>query len=164
MQKPWYKQFWPWFVFSIPAISIIYSLTAVYIFSNNQVDLVAEDYYKKGKAINIDRSRLRVADALNIHANIAVKEDKNVTINLDKGDLKQQPTIRVTFSHRTLANKDFTQMVNADLKGTYHFVTPESLNGPWFVEIEPFKGDWMLQGRVNVPTSSSISLYGQSKE
>ncbi|KLV09486.1 MULTISPECIES: FixH family protein [Photobacterium] len=163
MSKPWYKQFWPWFIFSIPFISIVYSLTAVYIFSQNKVDLVAEDYYKKGKAINQDLSRLRVADALNITANIAV-EGNEINVNFQKGELKANPNLRVTFTHRTLSNKDFTQMVSADLSGKYHFEAPETLDGPWFVEIEPFDGDWMLQGRVNLPTSDPIPLYGQNKE
>ncbi|WP_299018684.1 FixH family protein [uncultured Photobacterium sp.] len=163
MCKPWYKQFWPWFVFAIPAISIVYSLTAVYIFSQNHVDLVAEDYYKKGKAINLDLSRLRVADALNLKAAVKVTE-QNILVNFDKGDLKNFPNLRVTFTHRTLSNKDFTQMVSADLSGAYRFQSPDMLEGPWFVELEPFDGDWMLQGQVNLPTSDPISLYGQVKE
>ncbi|MDX1301763.1 FixH family protein [Photobacterium sp.] len=163
MQKPWYKQFWPWFVIAIPATSVIYSLTAVYIFSQNQVDLVAEDYYKEGKAINVDLSRLRVSDALKLKASVNVDEN-SIVLNFDKGDLAAYPNLRVTFTHRTLANNDFTQMVSADLKGTYRFNAPEPLQGPWFVELEPFDGDWMLQGRVNLPTSDPISLYGQIKE
>ncbi|PSU34686.1 FixH family protein [Photobacterium lutimaris] len=163
MGKPWYKQFWPWFVFAIPATSIVYSLTAVYIFSQNKVDLVAEDYYKKGKAINLDLSRLRVADALNLQAQVAVNNN-DISVFFNKGDLDNYPNLRVTFTHRTLANKDFTQMVSADLSGTYRFESPELLDGPWFVELEPFDGDWMLQGRVNLPSSDPISLYGQIKE
>ncbi|PSW06250.1 FixH family protein [Photobacterium lipolyticum] len=163
MQKPWYKQFWPWFVIAIPATSVIYSLTAVYIFSQNQVDLVAENYYKEGKAINVDLSRLRVSDALKLKASVNVDEN-SIVLNFDKGDLATYPNLRVTFTHRTLANNDFTQMVSADLKGTYRFNAPEPLLGPWFVELEPFDGDWMLQGRVNLPTSDPISLYGQVKE
>jgi len=163
MQKPWYKQFWPWFVIAIPATSVIYSLTAVYIFSQNQVDLVAEDYYKEGKAINVDISRLRVSDALKLKASVNVDEN-SIVLNFDKGELADYPNLRVTFTHRTLANNDFTQMVSADLKGTYRFNSPAPLLGPWFVELEPFDGDWMLQGRVNLPTSDPISLYGQIKE
>ncbi|WP_082208709.1 FixH family protein [Photobacterium angustum] len=38
----------------------IYNVTAVYIFSNNQVDLVADDYYKKSIAINIHKGNLKL--------------------------------------------------------------------------------------------------------
>ncbi|MGF1686813.1 FixH family protein [Photobacterium japonica] len=163
MGKPWYKQFWPWFVFAIPATSICYSLTAVYIFSLNKVDLVAEDYYKKGKAINLDLSRLRVADALQLKAKVSV-QDNDIAIMFNKGELTTYPNLRVTFTHRTLPDKDFTQMMSADLSGNYRFASTNQLAGPWFVEVEPFNGDWMLQGRVNLPTPTPISLYGQSKE
>jgi hypothetical protein len=29
--KPWYKQFWPWFVFALPAIAVIAGITTVII-------------------------------------------------------------------------------------------------------------------------------------
>lgn len=29
--KPWYRQFWPWFIISLPAISVIASLTTLWI-------------------------------------------------------------------------------------------------------------------------------------
>ncbi|WP_120510821.1 FixH family protein [Photobacterium salinisoli] len=162
MQKPWYKQFWPWFIIAIPALSITYSMTALYIFSQNKVDLVAEDYYKKGKGINQDFSRLRVADALKIKADIKVIE-QDITLSLDKGELPDFPTLRVLFTHRTLAEKDFTQMISPDQKGRYRFTAPESIDGPWFVEVEPFQGEWMLNGRLNLPSSDPIKLYGQNK-
>ncbi|HIF9075792.1 TPA: FixH family protein [Photobacterium damselae] len=163
MTKPWYKQFWPWFVFAIPAISIFSSLTAVYIFSQNSVDLVAEDYYKKGKAINLDLTRLHQAQALNVKAELSLNHN-DVQIQLDKGQLTQYPTLRVTFSHRTLADKDFQQMLSPNLSGKYVMQIPQSIDGPWFIEIEPFNDDWMLQGRVNMPISDPIWLYGKVKE
>ena len=79
---------------AIPATSIIYSLSIVYVFSQNQVDLVAEDYYKKGKAINLDLSRLKVADALKLKASLQVVDDE-ITLNFDKGELTQYPNLRV---------------------------------------------------------------------
>ncbi|KDM91446.1 FixH family protein [Photobacterium galatheae] len=162
MQKPWYKQFWPWFIIAIPTISVVYSMTALYVFSQNKVDLVAEDYYKKGKGINQDFSRLRVADALQIHGDISV-QDTNIVLRLNKGELKSYPTLRVMFTHRTLAEKDFTQMISPDMQGNYRFSAPEPIDGPWFVEVEPFKGDWMLNSRLNLPSSDPIQLYGQKQ-
>ncbi|QUJ68811.1 FixH family protein [Photobacterium sp. GJ3] len=162
MQKPWYKQFWPWFIIAIPATSITYSMTALYLFSQNKVDLVAEDYYKKGKGINQDFSRLRVADALHLQANISVAES-NIVLAFNKGDLKAYPTLRVTFTHRTLPDQDFTLMVSPDMKGHYRFSTAEPIDGPWFVEVEPFKGDWKLHGRLNLPSSDPIQLFGQNQ-
>lgn len=51
MVKPWYKQFWPWFLIILPLIVIGWTIVTVVIFSNNSVSLVAEDYYKKVKGL-----------------------------------------------------------------------------------------------------------------
>ena len=50
--KPWYKQFWPWFIISLPASAVIAGLITVYIAFENADSLVADDYYKSGLAIN----------------------------------------------------------------------------------------------------------------
>ncbi len=50
MNKPWYKQFWPWFLIILPLSVVVASITTFVVFSNNKVSLVAEDYYKKEKA------------------------------------------------------------------------------------------------------------------
>lgn len=53
MVKPWYKQFWPWFLIILPLTVVIWTVVTVIVFANNSVSLVTEDYYKKGKGINI---------------------------------------------------------------------------------------------------------------
>ncbi len=51
MVKPWYKQFWPWFLIALPATVVIWTIMTVIVFTQNSVDLVTEDYYKKEKAL-----------------------------------------------------------------------------------------------------------------
>ncbi|MDD1791601.1 FixH family protein [Enterovibrio makurazakiensis] len=163
MNKPWYKQFWPWFLIALPGTVVVASLFTFTLFSKNQVSLVAEDYYKEGKGINQDLSRLRHADSLSLSAFLTMQEDSAV-FTLDKGQLKQFPTLKVTFQHRTLANKDIEQMVNADLNGRYRIALSEPLEGPWYIELNAFDGSWALNGRANLPSSEPVKLYGQIKE
>ena len=66
MVKPWYKQFWPWFLIILPLTVVVWTIITVIIFSNNSVSLVTEDYYKKGKGINIDISKHKVFDGRGI--------------------------------------------------------------------------------------------------
>lgn len=61
MVKPWYKQFWPWFLIILPLTVVIWTVVTVIVFANNSVSLVTEDYYKKGKGINIDLTKINVA-------------------------------------------------------------------------------------------------------
>ncbi|MEZ8142465.1 hypothetical protein A1OO_08100 [Enterovibrio norvegicus FF-33] len=163
MNKPWYKQFWPWFLIALPGSVVVASLFTFTLFSKNQVSLVAEDYYKEGKGINQDLSRLRQADALSLSARLTLSDDNAIVI-LDKGELAQFPTIKVTFQHRTLADKDIEKMVNSDQNGRYRLALVEPLQGPWYVEINAFDGSWALNGRANFPSSDPVKLYGQSKE
>ncbi|WP_028025555.1 FixH family protein [Enterovibrio calviensis] len=163
MNKPWYKQFWPWFLIALPASVVIASLFTVTLFSKNQVSLVAEDYYKEGKGINQDLSRLRQADALSLSAFLTTQDDSAV-FTLDKGELEQFPTLKITFQHRTLANKDVEQMVNADQNGRYRIALSEPLEGPWYIELNAFDGTWALNGRATLPSSEPVKLYGQIKE
>ncbi|MCF1439106.1 MAG: FixH family protein, partial [Shewanella sp.] len=50
--QPWYKQFWPWFLITLPLCAVIASLATMKIAVDNKDALVAEEYYKEGKAIN----------------------------------------------------------------------------------------------------------------
>ncbi len=50
MPQPWYKQFWPWFLIILPATVVVACITTFVLFVENDVDLVAEDYYKKRKS------------------------------------------------------------------------------------------------------------------
>lgn len=163
MIKPWYKQFWPWFLIALPGTVVVASLFTFSLFSKNQVSLVAEDYYKEGKGINVDISRLKKADELSISAFLLAQDD-NAVFTLDKGELEQFPTLKITFQHRTLPDKDIEQMVNADASGRYRLALNEPLAGPWYIELNAFDGTWALNSRVNFPLEEPVKLYGQSKE
>ncbi|EIA1341984.1 TPA: hypothetical protein GRR93_10310 [Vibrio parahaemolyticus] len=156
MVKPWYKQFWPWFLIILPLTVVVWTIATVVVFSNNSVSLVAEDYYKKGKGINIDISKMNVARDLGLNANIS-SLDNNIVIGFTKGALTHYPALTATFTHRTLPNRDFTKLVTADASGNYRFTTEDAIQGPWFVELEPHDKQWMIQGKVEFP-AVSVSL------
>ncbi len=150
MVKPWYKQFWPWFLIILPLTVIVWTIVTVVVFANNSVSLVAEDYYKKGKGINIDISKMNVARALGLNASVS-SDDNNIIIAFAKGSLPHYPALTATFTHRTLPDRDFTKLLTADAKGNYRFTQEQSIQGPWFVELQPHNNEWMIQGRVEFP-------------
>ncbi|USD66548.1 FixH family protein [Vibrio sp. SCSIO 43136] len=157
MVKPWYKQFWPWFLIALPATVVVASFVTLGIFTKNSVSLVAEDYYKKGKGINIDLSRINVAKDLGLDAKIR-SQDNNAFVSFDKGSLEHFPALIVTFTHRTLADRDFQQVVTANASGRYTILLDAPISGPWFVEIEPHNKEWLIQGKVTFPASDFIPL------
>ncbi len=53
MQKPWYKQFWPWFLIALPVTVMCVCATIIYLSaSQGGFSMVVDDYYKRGKMIN----------------------------------------------------------------------------------------------------------------
>ncbi|MGR5444826.1 FixH family protein [Vibrio jasicida] len=157
MVKPWYKQFWPWFLIILPLTVVIWTIVTVVVFANNSVSLVAEDYYKKGKGINIDISKMNVARDLGLNATVS-SDDKTVVISFNKGELPHFPALTATFTHRTLPDRDFTKLLTADAKGNYRLTQEDSIQGPWFVELEPHNKEWMIQGRVEFPAQPTILM------
>jgi hypothetical protein len=157
MEKPWYKQFWPWFILSLTVGVSILTLVRVAILTNHSVHLVTEDYYKKGKGINVDISRINVAKELGLDATIRA-EDDTVVIQFNKGQLDHYPAITAMFAHRTLPDHDFSRLITSDARGTYRFKLDNELQGPWFIELTPHDEKWLIQGRVEFPTSSAVQL------
>ena len=157
MEKPWYKQFWPWFILSLTVGVSILTLVRVAILTNHSVHLVTEDYYKKGKGINVDISRINVAKELGLDASVRAEGD-TVVIQFNKGQLEHYPAITAMFAHRTLPDHDFSRLITSDARGTYRFKLDTELQGPWFIELTPHDEEWLIQGRVEFPTSSSVQL------
>ncbi len=157
MVKPWYKQFWPWFLIILPLTVVIWTIVTVIVFSNNSVSLVTEDYYKKGKGINIDLSKIHVAKDLGLNASV-YSEGNDIVIQFNKGSLNHYPAIQAMFAHRTLPDRDFTQLITSDAKGNYRISLDHEMQGPWFIELTPHNGEWLVQGRVTFPSSSATLL------
>ncbi|MCG7490166.1 FixH family protein [Vibrio sp. Of14-4] len=157
MVKPWYKQFWPWFLIILPMTVVVWTIITVIVFSNNSVSLVTEDYYKKGKAINIDISKINVARDLELSATVS-SENNDVVISFNKGQLKHYPAITALFAHRTLPDRDFTKLLTSDAGGQYRLTLDKSLQGPWFIELTPHDEQWLIQGRVTFPTEANVEL------
>ncbi len=157
MVKPWYKQFWPWFLIILPLTVVVWTILTVVLFSKNAVSLVAEDYYKKGKGINVDISRVKEAKRLQLNANLD-SNDSAVLIHFQQGQLGHYPALLATFTHRTLPDRDFQQMVTSDASGIYRIATDKPIQGPWYVQLEPHTKDWLIQGKVTFPTSDSLLM------
>jgi uncharacterized protein len=157
MVTPWYKQFWPWFLIILPLTVVTWTIGTVVVFSQNAVSLVTEDYYKKGKGINVDFTEINVAKSLLLSAAV-FSEGNDLVIDFDKGKLETYPALLVMFAHRTLPDRDFSQLVSADASGQYRLSLKEPLQGPWFIEITPHDKHWLIQGRMTFPSTTHTPL------
>jgi len=50
--QPWYRQFWPWFLIALPATVVVAGFFTLYLAIKYSDDLVSDNYYRDGLAIN----------------------------------------------------------------------------------------------------------------
>ncbi len=155
--EPWYKQFWPWVLIILPLCAVVASVTTLFIAIANKPDMVVEDYYKKGKAINVDLTRLDNAFRLALKFQLDVDQDNQVELTQLMGE-KQQAALRLRFIHRTQKIKDFELLMTADANGLYSSHVEHSFDGKWTIQLESFNASWRIQTVDHFPSNISTLL------
>ncbi|WP_251358164.1 FixH family protein [Kangiella sp. TOML190] len=159
-QLPWYKQFWPWFLISIPLASVIAGIFMIVISIDGADTLVNEDYYKQGLAINKQFDKSKKAQQLGLKATLAFEQDK-LQINLSS-DKPVVESLVLEFSHATVKAKDFQLRLQQASEGQYFSVLkPEQLatiKGKWYLTLTPHSEQWHLKGRWFLPSEQPLTL------
>ena len=96
---PWYRQFWPWFIISIPALTIVAAMITITIAVKTDDGLVVDDYYKEGLAINEDKQLVKNAAALEISAELSLDENGMIRAQLPE-NVASLPFLMLTLIHR----------------------------------------------------------------
>lgn len=150
-KKAWFKQFWPWFLIFLPMAAVVAGISTVVIATNNKPEMVVDDYYKQGKAINADLSLLNKAKQLGISAQVS---QQNGELLIQLNGVNNFASINFTLFHSTQSKRDKSLILTADAQGRYHYQTDKSLTGKWIMRIEPFDKQWRLQKTVHFPASN----------
>lgn len=149
--RPWYRQFWPWFLIALPATSVVAGLTTLAIAIRNQDSLVRDDWYKDGKAINQSIARDAKATELGITASLemdSVTGDVIATLSSRKA-LAAHELVTLTLSHPTLADQDQTVVLTRRTDGKYQGALSHSLKGAHYVELGT--PEWRLRSSRDFP-------------
>lgn len=159
---PWYKQFWPWFIIFIPAGTVVACITLLVYMSDKGPSMVVDDYYKKGKAINLELSKFNRAKALFIHADLTIN-DGVVKVSFTKGDPLNPPALKASFYHTTLKENDLTLMLSPNANGDFSGVTDKLRDDRYTVFIEPINGEWKLKENITLPYGDAFKIKPEYK-
>ena len=147
-KKPWYRQFWPWFLIALPGSVVIAGFTTLYIANIHSDDLVVDDYYKDGLAINRVLERGARAQALGIEAKLLFSEVAEVwQIEVQIAGTEPDSALSLSLSHPLEADRDFVvQLVHSEAD-VYRAYLPHPVAARWHWIIES-KGStpWRLDG------------------
>ena len=162
MKTSWYKEPWAWFVFILPFTAVVAGITTYFIANSNPDPLVVGDYYKKGKAINMEVGKVKHAQKLGIR--FALKLTNNELVIKPTGIEKTFPLLNVNFYHPTLEGKDFYLALTPDGNGYFRKTFDHPVNGKWKITITPFEGHWKIQNTIYLPQSNYIDIIPSPTE
>ncbi|PXF63419.1 FixH family protein [Kangiella spongicola] len=155
-EKPWYKQFWPWFVIAIPFTSVITGTSLLIIASNTTDSMVVDDYYKDGLAINESLAKKNKAKELGVSATLSF-DNQRVTVEISANS-EIQDSLFLDFQHATLETKDFTMALKQDASGKYYSELNHDISGKWFINLHPYQKQWEVEKKVTLPSSQEVIL------
>lgn len=69
--RRWYQEPWPWILMAGPATAVLAGFAAMYLAFHGADGLVAQDYYARGLAINVNLARERYALQQGMSAQLA---------------------------------------------------------------------------------------------
>jgi len=162
MKTSWYKEPWAWFVFILPFTAVVAGITT-YIIANADPDpLVVGDYYKKGKAINMEVGNVKHAQKLGIR--FALKLTDNELVIKPTGIEKVFPLLNINFYHPTLEDKDFYLALTPDGNGYFRKTFDQPVEGKWKITITPFESHWKIQNTIYLPQPNYIDIIPSPTE
>jgi hypothetical protein len=157
---PWYKQFWPWFLISLPLSAVIGSMITINLAITDTDGLVKDDYYKEGLAVNADKARKQMAETLGIQAQCEIETNTGqVSITLNDAAIGDFEKFILKLIHPTRAHNDMTIPVEKTSANTFTGkLTLQVQPGYWWVRMAPENDSWYIEGRIKLPADKTLLL------
>ena len=155
---PWYREPWPWLLMAGPAIVVVAGFVTLGFAIQSSDGLVADDYYKQGKAINMMLTRDARAQQLGYRARVSLTQEGHVTLNFVAA-APDAPLLRLILHHPTRSGFDREILLARAADNTYSAAMP-AINAPrWGMTLEDEGRTWRLTGDWSTG-SGTIELGG----
>ncbi len=156
-QKRWYREPWVWLLIALPMSAVIGGMITIYLAVASSDGLVVDDYYKRGKAINLDLARDEAAVRHHVEASLALDVAGDMAnLRLSAIDGTWPDNVRLSLLHPTRAGYDQVLTLVHGSAGNYRGRINELTQGHWYVQLEA--DDWRLSGTLQVPQAAPLVL------
>lgn len=156
---PWYSHRWPWLLMLGPVIVVVAGVITGWLAYTRQDAMVVDDYYKRGKTINLDLRRDRVASAQRL--SVAMRYDpaaRALAGVLTSFGKPVTAPFRIQLAHSTQPEKDITLAVYPDAQGRFAAPLPVLEQARWQVNVEGGKRDWRLASAWIFPAQAVLTI------
>jgi uncharacterized protein len=140
--RPWYREPWPWILMAGPAGVIVAGTVTVWLAVVSSDGLVADDYYKRGLAINQELKRDQAVLDRGITAAVERREGV-LRVRLEARSLLPD-AVFVRLVHPTRAGQDQRLRLPQVVPGIYETALAELSAGRWRLVIEDPQGEWRI--------------------
>ncbi|VXC66440.1 conserved hypothetical protein [Pseudomonas sp. 8Z] len=157
--KPWYKQFWPWFIIALLGYSVVQGLTLLTLATRNPPGLISDDYYDVGKGINQSLEREKFAERLQLHGELVLDNTTGMATLSLQGNSKPQQIVLNLISP-TQPERDRRVILQPAADGQYRGQMLDEVSGRRFVELLGEEGSkqWRLFEEENIASAQSIAI------
>ena len=154
---PWYRSFWPWFLFFFPAVAVVGCLITIWLAIITDDGLVSDDYYKEGLAISQKLSQDDLSRQKNLAALIRLNSrNEQVEVYLE-GQFDRTDQLKMYFIHPTQSGKDMALTLGL-IDGVLSGKLPALTAANWHVRLETDDKRWRLSGRLQWPAVQQVRL------
>lgn len=149
---PWYRQFWPWFLIFLPGSVVVAAFVTLYIANKGADDLVVDDYYKDGLAINQQIEKQKLARDLGILAHLQYL-DGVILVHIEGTQATLPAELDLLLSHPLEADKDLDVQLLKSGENQYRATLELDAGTRWHWILEnKDEPIWRLDGDLKINT------------
>jgi uncharacterized protein len=139
--QPWHKEPWPWILMAGPATVIVAGAFTTWLAVSTSDGVVADDYYKRGLAINQEIRRDEVTLARGITATVEAREGM---LRVRLQGQAQPEALFAQVVHPTRAGLDLRLRLARVAPGVYETELAELPAGRWRLVLEDPRREWRI--------------------
>jgi hypothetical protein len=144
-------------VIALPLTAVIGGMITIYLAVSTSDGLVVDDYYERGKAINLDLARDRAAARYRLLARFSIDARNNrVNLTLEASGYRLPEVLRLSLLHPTRAGHDQVVELRRVGAADYRGGIRELARGHWYVQLAA--DDWRLSGSMTVPLTEPMVM------
>jgi hypothetical protein len=162
----WYRNPLVWMLIAFPAWSVVAGVATVVTAFRVFDGVVVDDYYARGKAINVTIERDLAAERRGITALATLtsgaassgsRAEPSIEVLLTALDVAALPaTLKLAFLHSTHGGADAQVELQRTAPGAYRAAVPPLAHGKYYLQIEA--EDWRIVGALRQPGENATSL------